>query len=499
MVGLCENSPKNSMGIRRNLLSNGTNQSENRALLPPSSPSETSDSCVVNLDSKLEELNTQLRKKEINLSGVQDMIVRGGRKISRSVRSSRQVSRKNSLQSVTTSTISELFQRNRFVSPDGEFDIRYYNIPDFTERFYYDLFHTLIDARWRWIAVMFSMCFIISWLVFGTLWWAIYMIRRTPEKCISTVDSWTSAFLFSIETQTTIGYGGRAVTPDCPEGVILLIVQTIVGMFINCSVLGLMFTKAARPKNRKSTIVFAKKAVVSVRDGCLCLMFRLVDIRRRRLFDANLRAVVIKPNRTEEGEFIPLDMSDLELTIDNEQVEYTMRLFPIFPLTVLHVITEGSPFYEMSRSELEQADFEIILILEGTVPTTGMVTQALTSYRSQEIIWGHRFRPMFNRKNIRQPLNRIDLSNLNDTYDDTITSSKSAKELDEENSKDANRDSNGYESGRSSTTSVFETNYVVKEDVLHIGSNYSNNEETLHIDMNEDSMSLLPNMVESKA
>lgn len=44
--------------------------------------------------------------------------------------------------------------------------------------------------------------------------------------------------------------------------------------------------------------------------------------------------------------------------------------------------------------ELQCSDLEVIVILEGVVETTGITTQARTSYVSEEIQWGHRFIPI---------------------------------------------------------------------------------------------------------
>lgn len=354
------------------------------------------------------------------------------------------------------STVSINSKSKRLVTKDGVVDIKYSNIPGLNSKFLKDIFHTVMDLKWRYISLMFSFSFLISWVIFGSLWYCIYLVRK-DERCIDNVNSWLTAFLFSVETQTTIGYGGRAVTQECPEGVLLLVLQTLIGMFINCAMLGLLFAKLARPKNRGKTTMFSKRAVITVRDGKLCLMFRYVDLRHGRLLDTNMRAVIIRPKLTEEGEFIPIDMADLKLTIDFQQMEYTMRLFPLFPITVIHVIDEDSPLYHMSRIQIEQAEFEIIPILEGTVPTTGNSTQALTSYRPSEILWGYRFKPVFTGIHIGQNINRIDLSTLHDTYKESHTPDCSAEVFEKTKSHDdcsSLSESHGYESGPMSTYSM---------------------------------------------
>ena len=70
-------------------------------------------------------------------------------------------------------------------------------------------------------------------------------------------------------------------------------------------------------------------------------------------------------------------------------------------MVVCHKINENSPLYNMSASDLiQQERFEIVVILEGTVESTGQTTQARSSYLASEILWGHRFEPvvMYNKE-----------------------------------------------------------------------------------------------------
>lgn len=60
-------------------------------------------------------------------------------------------------------------------------------------------------------------------------------------------------------------------------------------------------------------------------------------------------------------------------------------------MVVVHKITPDSPFWNMSAADFIQDRSEIIVILEGTVESTGQTTQARSSYINSEIMWGHRF------------------------------------------------------------------------------------------------------------
>ena len=42
---------------------------------------------------------------------------------------------------------------------------------------------------------------------------------------------------------------------------------------------GLVFSKLSRPRNRSKTIIFSNQAVVNQRNGKLCLIIRIGDLR----------------------------------------------------------------------------------------------------------------------------------------------------------------------------------------------------------------------------
>ena len=103
---------------------------------------------------------------------------------------------------------------------------------------------------------------------------------------------------------------------------------------------------------------------------------------------AHVRAMLIKRRTTQEGEVIPLYQYDLQL---GESGEMDDRLFMVWPIIIEHRINEDSPFWDMSADALQQEVFELVVVLEGIVESTGMTTQARTSYLPNEILWGHCF------------------------------------------------------------------------------------------------------------
>ncbi|XP_060059266.1 ATP-sensitive inward rectifier potassium channel 12 isoform X4 [Erinaceus europaeus] len=320
--------------------------------------------------------------------------------------------------------------RNRFVKKNGQCNIEFANMDEKSQRYLADMFTTCVDIRWRYMLLIFSLAFLASWLLFGVIFWIIAVAHgdlepaegqeRTP--CVMQVHGFMAAFLFSIETQTTIGYGLRCVTEECPVAVFMVVAQSIVGCIIDSFMIGAIMAKMARPKKRAQTLLFSHNAVVALRDGKLCLMWRVGNLRKSHIVEAHVRAQLIKPRVTEEGEYIPLDQIDIDVGFDKG----LDRIFLVSPITILHEIDEASPLFGISRQDLETDDFEIVVILEGMVEATAMTTQARSSYLANEILWGHRFEPvLFEEKNQY----KIDYSHFHKTYEVPSTPRCSAKDL----------------------------------------------------------------------
>ncbi|OCT61414.1 ATP-sensitive inward rectifier potassium channel 12 [Xenopus laevis] len=321
--------------------------------------------------------------------------------------------------------------RNRFVKKNGQCNVQFANMDDKSQRYIADMFTTCVDIRWRYMLIIFCLAFLASWLLFGLIFWLIAFVHGDLENpsgdtdfkpCVVQVNGFMAAFLFSIETQTTIGYGFRCVTEECPLAIFVVVFQSIVGCIIDSFMIGAIMAKMARPKKRAQTLLFSHNAVIAMRDGKLSLMWRVGNLRKSHIVEAHVRAQLIKNRITEEGEYIPLDQIDLNVGFDKG----LDRIFLVSPITIVHDIDEESPLFGISKQDLEISEFEIVVILEGMVEATAMTTQARSSYLANEIMWGHRFEPVLFEERSQY---RVDYSNFHKTYEVPLTPRCSAKDL----------------------------------------------------------------------
>ncbi|KAK0161782.1 hypothetical protein PV327_008196 [Microctonus hyperodae] len=285
---------------------------------------------------------------------------------------------------------------SRAVLKNGECNILQSRISRRSLRFLQDIFTTLVDTQWRWTLLCFTLSFVLSWLGFAVIWWLIAFTHGDfDEKHLPPIqaeNNWTPC------TQHTIGYGSRSTTEECPEAIFVMCIQSIAGVMIQAFMVGIVFAKMSRPKQRTQTLLFSRNAVICQRDGELCLMFRVADMRKSHIIGATVRAQVIKTRTTKEGELLSQNQQELIIGTDGTNG----NIFFIWPMTIIHRINADSPFHNMSAEDMLTERFEVVVILEGTIESTGQTTQARSSYLPQEILWGHRFEPMVSYSKERQ-------------------------------------------------------------------------------------------------
>lgn len=176
-----------------------------------------------------------------------------------------------------------------------------------------------------------------SYLLFGLLWWSI---DAWDPECVSLLNTFNEALLFSIETQTTIGYGSKHVQGDCSVGIALLMTQSITGLLIDVIVFGLLYSKVTKPARRVIMLRVSHDALIGERDGERQLMIRVGDMRKRGgLTAVEAKLFMVFEHTTTEGEYIPFHAAKLEVDEDSVSNEPMLAI----PWTVAHKIDEDSP------------------------------------------------------------------------------------------------------------------------------------------------------------
>ncbi|KPP66298.1 ATP-sensitive inward rectifier potassium channel 15-like [Scleropages formosus] len=295
-------------------------------------------------------------------------------------------------------TATDPQKQRRVVSKDGHNNVRIDNVEGMVKLYLHDIWTTVVDIKWRYKLTLFASTFVVTWFTFGVIYYFIGMgngdldpepgYNHTP--CVQNVATLTGAFLFSLESQTTIGYGFRYISEECPLAVFTLVAQLVLTSLAEAFVTGAFLAKLARPKKRSETIKFSHLAVVTQCEGWPCLIVRVANLRKSLLIQCQLTGRLLFPYETQEGEKTLVQQTVVDFRLDSSSECSTLLL----PLTFYHILDESSPLQSLTAENLRSRDFELVVTLNATMESTAASCQSRTSYIPQEIMWGYEFKPM---------------------------------------------------------------------------------------------------------
>jgi inward rectifier potassium channel len=189
--------------------------------------------------------------------------------------------------------------------------------------------------------------------------------------------------LFSVHTLATIGYGN--IVPVTFAANALVAVESLVGLLGVAIVAGIMFARFSRPI---AQVLFSRNAIIAPYRGKRALMFRIANQKRNEMVELEAKVLLA---RRQKGGGNALDREFVPLKLERDRVVF-------FPLawTVVHPIDEFSPLRGCSPDDLRAVDAEVLILLNGFDETFSQTVHTRSSYKADEIVWGAKFRNMFN-------------------------------------------------------------------------------------------------------
>eukprot|EP01113_Clastostelium_recurvatum_P008311 TRINITY_DN1390_c1_g1_i5.p1 TRINITY_DN1390_c1_g1~~TRINITY_DN1390_c1_g1_i5.p1 ORF type:complete len:425 (+),score=78.70 TRINITY_DN1390_c1_g1_i5:1234-2508(+) len=252
--------------------------------------------------------------------------------------------------------------------------------------YFADPFHTLVDMPWVRLLSFVVGCTFLLWCFFA------FLYMSCGNTCLSGHNTGLARifdyFFFSVQTQTTIGFGDMIPTSMLSNWIFVL--QSIIGILWQSSIFGLIYTKFSRPTSRSESILFSDLAIISKRDGILSLQLRVLNLRKHQVVDPQIDIIFAHEACTLEGEphikFQILDIPD------------HCQPFIALPWTVVHPVKEDSPLYGKTLAWWESTHAELLVIFRGIDAVTNGTFQARKSYTVNELRFGRlRFADAYHR------------------------------------------------------------------------------------------------------
>ena len=269
----------------------------------------------------------------------------------------------------------------RLLNPDGSTNLRKRGIPIW-ERI--SIYHTLLRMK----QTHFLMFVLVLYTSVNLLFAFIYYITGVEhlvggEGAHTFVDKFAEAFFFSSQTLTTVGYGHIA-----PSGMMtnsIASIESLVGILIFAVMTGLIYGRFSRPR---AYILFSPNVLIAPYKEGKAIMLRIATYKNNHLTDAEAQltlAMHVKEHGKIVTKFYPL------------QLEFAKVNSLALSWTIVHHINEESPLYHFTKEEIDESKIELIVNIKGFDDHFSNLVQQRTSYTYQQVIYGARFLPMFER------------------------------------------------------------------------------------------------------
>ncbi len=257
-----------------------------------------------------------------------------------------------------------------------------------------DFYAALLRLRWRSLLAVFLLAYaLVNVLFAGTYLLAGNAIVNARP------GSFEDAFAFSVQTLSTVGYG--ALSPQSPNGNLIVAVESFVGILLVAMATGIVFTKFARPS---SGIVLSEKMVVGTRNGKVCLMLRLANSRGSDIVEASIRVSVLVNEITTEGHRMRR-FHDLRL-------ERSASPVLLMSWLVIHQIDSSSPLFGLKASDLQQQGLRFVVNVTGMDGTFMQTIYQYAMYEARAVVFDAQFVDIISTDAAGRAV--IDLRKLND-------------------------------------------------------------------------------------
>ncbi|MCZ8196859.1 MAG: ion channel [Flavobacterium sp.] len=268
----------------------------------------------------------------------------------------------------------------RFITKNGNANVRKSGIGLFDSISWY---HTMLNIpRWKFFLIIVLFYFLVN-CFFASLYLLNGIEHLQGARVYTLADKFGQAFFFSIQTYTTVGYGH--ISPSGFTASFTAAVEALFGLLSFAIATGLFYGRFSKPK---AHIMFSENAIIAPYNNGKALMMRITPYKNANLTDVEAK-VTLGLQMEENGKitnkffFLDLEMSHVNL----------LNL----SWTIVHPITETSPFYGFSEAEFRNSVGEIIVFVKAFDDMFSNTVVKRTSYVFDEIVYGAKFVPMFTR------------------------------------------------------------------------------------------------------
>ena len=263
----------------------------------------------------------------------------------------------------------------RLLNKDGSFNVRRRGLGVLRSQ---SLYHSALQMTWPKFLWTVTVAYLAINVVFAVLFLACGREALVGAHESQMGGAFGRAFFFSVETFATIGYG--EISPVGVTSHMLMVFEALIAVMSQALITGLLFARFSRPT---AAILFSENMIVAPHQAGRALMFRITNLRDSQLLDVTARVNCSWMDGANRR-FIQLELE-----------RSSVMFFPL-AWTIVHAITPDSPVFGVTEEQMLARNFEFLVTISATDETFAQTVSARSSYKANEMLWGAKFRNIFN-------------------------------------------------------------------------------------------------------
>lgn len=283
----------------------------------------------------------------------------------------------------------------RFVNKDGRANIAITGVKLLDRISWY---HTMLAMpRWKFLLTIFSFYILINF-IFASIYYLIGVEFLNGVTSQTEIGKFGSAYFFSAQTFTTVGYGH--ISPNGFLASSIAAGEALVGLLSFAIATGLFYGRFSKPT---AYLKFSQNAIIAPYKDITALMLRLAPYKNTTLTDAEARltlGMTVEENGKMVNKFFPLEL------------EFERANALTLNWTIVHPITESSPFYDFTAEDYANTNGEILVFIKAFDDMFSNTVVDRSSYTLKEVVVGAKFVPMYHRNSTGKKT-VLDLEKLN--------------------------------------------------------------------------------------
>lgn len=268
----------------------------------------------------------------------------------------------------------------RLINQDGSINVKRKGVSIFNTA---NNYHSLITMNWFkfWLIVLAG--YLVANIIFALIYVSLGPGTLDGTEGNSFFYHFMDAFFFSAQILSTVGYGH--ISPHGMAANTVAAFESMIGLLAFALATGLLYGRFSKPSAK---IKYSKHLLVAPYQGGKGLMFRLTNLRRNILIDLSME-VIFSYNEDVNGK---LERRFISLPLERKKVSVLTLSW-----TIVHPLDDESPLKDMTPQDLESSGATFAILLKAFDDTFSQTVHSRTSYMFDEIVWGARFKPAFER------------------------------------------------------------------------------------------------------